>query len=322
MGLILFVLGFVFSIFLSSLIAVPLIGTLVRFRANYTPKGLQLDQEGGAEAHVGPVVTSYFAMLLRVKRIEGWQGLYKGSMPIMLGSAFLTLFATLVMDTSFANPRSPGRYNVPASGILELLEWTLVLTLLTIPFTIITNRAITTPRKLPWLNPLTSFHVLLTPTERARPWKLYTTPGFVVAQVLHILYGVVVLHGVRLLILPSLSDIQPGQEIPQNFTPLRLGIYVICVMISVIVLCPLEVIATRLSLQRNHAGSAPVPTEEPEDGVEFIGQNEDVVGLRSEEDPYLGFVDCYKRIVNEEGVWVLYRAWWLTFLTALSSAFS
>lgn len=76
MGLILFVLGFVFSIFLSSLIAVPLIGTLVRFRANYTPKGLQLDQEGGAEAHVGPVVTSYFAMLLRVKRIEVNRGLY------------------------------------------------------------------------------------------------------------------------------------------------------------------------------------------------------------------------------------------------------
>lgn len=71
------------------LITVPLYGTLVRFRANYTPKGLALDGEGGVQPHVGPVVTScvhrssalyrssqlskyrsYFQMMFRVKRIE------------------------------------------------------------------------------------------------------------------------------------------------------------------------------------------------------------------------------------------------------------
>jgi len=54
----------------SLLIHVPLLGALVRFRANYTPKGLQIGEEGGMAPHVGPVVPNYFAMLLRIKRIE------------------------------------------------------------------------------------------------------------------------------------------------------------------------------------------------------------------------------------------------------------
>ena len=55
---------------LSLAIIVPLTGILVRFRANYNPKGLQLDAEGGVQPHTGPVVRSYFAMAGRVYRIE------------------------------------------------------------------------------------------------------------------------------------------------------------------------------------------------------------------------------------------------------------
>jgi len=49
---------------------VPLTGVLVRFRANYNPKGLQLDSEGGTDPYTGPVVKSYFGMLQRVYRLE------------------------------------------------------------------------------------------------------------------------------------------------------------------------------------------------------------------------------------------------------------
>lgn len=65
-----FALAFLASLAFSFLVAVPLFGTLVRFRANYTPKGLQLDGEGGVQPHTGPVVNSYFAMFMRVKRLE------------------------------------------------------------------------------------------------------------------------------------------------------------------------------------------------------------------------------------------------------------
>lgn len=58
------------SLALSLAILVPLAGTLVRFRAHYNPKGLQLDSEGGVQPHTGPVISSFFSMLRRVHRIE------------------------------------------------------------------------------------------------------------------------------------------------------------------------------------------------------------------------------------------------------------
>lgn len=58
------------SVALSLAILVPLAGALVRFRAHYNPKGLQLDAEGGVQPHTGPVISSFFSMLKRVHRIE------------------------------------------------------------------------------------------------------------------------------------------------------------------------------------------------------------------------------------------------------------
>ena len=42
--------------------------------------------------------------------------------------------------------------------------------------------------------------------------------------------------------------------------------------------------------------------------------------LRHEKDPYLGFMDCAKRIIDEEGWQTFYRAWWVTVLAAIVSA--
>jgi hypothetical protein len=58
------------SLVISLAIIVPLTGSLVRFRANYNPKGLQLDAEGGAQPYTGPVVSSFVGMIRRVYRIE------------------------------------------------------------------------------------------------------------------------------------------------------------------------------------------------------------------------------------------------------------
>jgi hypothetical protein len=61
-----------FALFLAIflLITVPLTGALVRLRANYNPKGLQLDPEDGVQPHTGPVITSFFVMLSRVRSLE------------------------------------------------------------------------------------------------------------------------------------------------------------------------------------------------------------------------------------------------------------
>lgn len=58
------------ALILSLVVFVPLTGVLVRFRANYNPKGLQLDSDGGAVPYTGPVLRSYFGMMIRVYRLE------------------------------------------------------------------------------------------------------------------------------------------------------------------------------------------------------------------------------------------------------------
>ena len=58
------------SVGISLGIVVPLTGVLVRFRANFNPKALQLDAEGGAVPHTGPVINSYFSMMMRVWKHE------------------------------------------------------------------------------------------------------------------------------------------------------------------------------------------------------------------------------------------------------------
>ena len=64
------VLALAGSLAVSLIITVPCSGALVRLRANYNPRGLQLDDEGNVEPHTGPVVTTFIGMLKRVKRIE------------------------------------------------------------------------------------------------------------------------------------------------------------------------------------------------------------------------------------------------------------
>lgn len=58
------------AVAVSLLITVPIVGGLVRLRANYNPKGLQLDEEGVVHPYTGPQLTSFFGMLARVKRLE------------------------------------------------------------------------------------------------------------------------------------------------------------------------------------------------------------------------------------------------------------
>lgn len=68
--MILELIGLFLSLGVYLAIVVPLNGALVRLRANFNPKSIQLDAEGNFEPHTGPVVTSFFGMLKRVKRIE------------------------------------------------------------------------------------------------------------------------------------------------------------------------------------------------------------------------------------------------------------
>jgi hypothetical protein len=140
--------------------------------------------------------------------------------------------------------------------------------------------AITTPRKLPFISPLLSLRVLLTPTERRRPWILYFTPGLMAAQIAHISYVVLALGTLRRVLLPAQLRIPISGD---DVSPLRLTFYFLSLCISTAILTPLEVIATRLAIQRNHAPAVDSNAQEEEaDGdesnLEYSGAHEDVIG--------------------------------------------
>ncbi|KAH9057892.1 mitochondrial carrier [Lactarius vividus] len=313
-SLLLLAILLILSIFLFLLITVPLTGALIRLRANYNPKGLQLDPEDGVQPHTRPVMTSFLLMLSRVRRLEGWAGLMKGTVPIFLSNVVLSLFFAIFFDASLLSPRNHGIYNSPATKIRGALLYGIFSMLVSPPAMIITCRSIITPYQLPYFRPLYSLRVLLTPMERRKPWVLYFTPGLFAAGLLHITYAVVGLQILPPLLLPSLS--RADGPLPLDFSPRSLTIYLAISLFSTAILCPLEVILTRLAIQRNYESAkfdsvAQGKVGDTEDLPEY-SPDEDVIGLRDDTAPYSGLRDCAKRIIDEEGWRALYRGWWLT----------
>lgn len=104
---------------------------------------------------------------------------------------------------------------------------------------VITYRSIITPYRLPAFNPALALRVLLTPTERRRPWIIYLTPGLLASQVIHIAYVVLMLNVIRGLLLPEIP--KPGSSLPEDIGWWRIAMYGIITLASTIILTPLEV---------------------------------------------------------------------------------
>ena len=140
------------------------------------------------------------------------------------------------------------------------------------------SRSVTTPYKLPWFNAPYSLRLLLTPAERRRPWLLYLTPGLLASEALRSIYVILMMDPVRVLISPSKSD---GSDDASHLTLARIcGLFVLA-FVSTIIICPLEVMSTRLSIQRNHdtSGFTPVSQEEaPVEDAAYAAADEDVIG--------------------------------------------
>ncbi|KAF9044967.1 mitochondrial carrier domain-containing protein [Panaeolus papilionaceus] len=305
-----------------------LTGVLVRFRANYNPKGLQLADANEVEQGtvdspvVGPVAKSYFGMFARVYRLEGISGLFKGFFPNLIFRAIFNF--------------TPMAYT-PTINQIAFYTSDLVRFLLTVIFSIfamiIIYRAITTPAKLSSFQPRIALRTLLSPHERAHFWKLFRNPGLFLGWTTYIflvtlfvritrydifIEVIVVVHRVIVRLVPDIPE-PPRREGPYNaMTWVILGGLVV---LGALLLCPLEVALVRLSLQRNNGPEAlsssivdtSEPATQPESDVD-ISIEEDVILTHPDSDPYTGLIDCFKRIVKEEGWTTLYRGWWITFL--------
>lgn len=107
------------------------------------------------------------------------------------------------------------------------------------------------------------------------------TPGLMAAEVLHIIIVILFLGPLRRVLLPGLSE--PGLS-PGEVSMFKLIVYFVILFLSVLALAPLEVIATRLAIQRNHASpefnsvSQEVDGDSEEAPVYGTGE-EEVIGL-------------------------------------------
>lgn len=161
--------------------------------------------------------------------------------------------------------------------------------------------------------------ILLTPLELAKPYALYLTPGLLATTFIHSICVTFLARTVRVTLLG-----QPSSDINVDVAYWRWGVFFIYQALATGWLTPLEVMATRLSIQPNTAGYEGVAMDEESlpEGATYAGTDEDVIGLRPTTEPYDGFLDCARKVVEEEGWQSLYRGWWWTMGSNVAGVFA
>lgn len=126
------------------------------------------------------------------------------------------------------------------------------------------RRSIVATRKLDLFKPKESLRYLLSDHEREKPWAIYQIPGLLPALVINVFINIKIIRPLHYLIFP----VNHPEDISVTETCLRLACILLVTALGTAVLTPLEVITTRLALQRNH-GSRDVPLEEDTEGAKF-----------------------------------------------------
>ncbi|ESK81156.1 hypothetical protein Moror_14886 [Moniliophthora roreri MCA 2997] len=272
---------------LSLAITVPLNSALVCYRAHYNLSHIQL---GENRASNPSPVTGYFSVLKHVYCLEGWSGLYKGFSPTFVAFVFILLeFLCKFWPTE------------PSS--LSTSCHTPTLSLVSASFSPppnARNHGICTSY------PLTCVRILLSPTERQKPWNLYLLPSLFAAFVAQLFISIAVVPMIHILLLPFNSTFNPLSALAAT------GYFFFALACSA-VQALLQVVIIRLSIQRSHSDDNSSEAVEAEAyGVEMYS-NEEVITY-DEQEYYYGLQDCLNTIIAEEGWRTLFRAWWLTAL--------
>lgn len=121
---------------------------------------------------------------------------------------------------------------------------------------------------------------LLTSFERKRPWSIYLTPGLLASEILHASILIIGLRSLRRHLFKGAPNVLI--DLP---TTASLIIYVAVALASTLLITPLQVIATRLSVQRNHPASKAttamdrigLPEYSAEETPTYAGNGEDVI---------------------------------------------
>ncbi|KAK0469704.1 uncharacterized protein EV420DRAFT_1634122 [Desarmillaria tabescens] len=285
-----------------SLILVPFTGILVRYRAIYHPT---------EDANETP---TFWGIAKKVYQKQGLNGLGSGLGPTLLSVFLARLWPYPLPPKLYISP-SPATINYSLiSALMGTLYYVFVLVLV--------YRSIAATRQLDLLKPKESLHYLLSDYERKKPWAIYQIPGLLPALIINVFINIQVIRPLHYLIFP----INLPEDISITETCLRTTCILLTAALGAAVLTPLEVIATRLALQRsygpgNSEETRDVPLEGPGDAKasDSLAPDNVIIGLRlrDEDKPYSNLLDCAKMIVQEEGWRALYRGWFITFLGVL-----
>ncbi|KAF8836602.1 hypothetical protein BDN67DRAFT_973930 [Paxillus ammoniavirescens] len=280
--------------------AMALRGNIDKLRAQYTPSNVlvQLGSEKCTGAPAGGSITkSYWGMIKRVYRLEGWRGQLKGIIPsLVISNLFL-----LVDRIHLLPPLNP------------VLEACLAIAFL-VPSTILTTRVITTNEMLRFFDVRRALRVLFSPAERRQPWLLYLTPGVLPAKLIHPAWAYLSVKMERAVI--RLVEDREFFDGVSTVTLVGLGF----VLLRAAVVTPVDVISVRLAIQRNRPAVELEGDSSDVNSEKLLTKEEQVLNLRTDLDMphYTGLLDCVRCIIKEEGFWVLYRTWWYTSLVFLS----
>ena len=270
--------------FLALGLVLPIVGALVRHRANYLPKAVSLGnvlqdgqetepadyarhsllwRDARASAKIGPVVTGVFDMLRRIVRLEGYRGLWKGITLQVVFAVCALLLELLIFGTLFfvVPPKDVHSMMRPGTQFLIVL-YAFLFTAILVPLDILTNRAIVHPRLLNWRYPRACLAEIMSRDELAQPWRLYLVPGMVTGSLARTFWTVVLgALAARVSPYPPVA-LEPQPAAPGDaeysgpssdsprISALGIAAYIVWIAASVCVLTPLNCALVRLSVQR------------------------------------------------------------------------
>ncbi|KAK7458708.1 hypothetical protein VKT23_009707 [Stygiomarasmius scandens] len=216
---------------------------------------------------------------------------------------------------------------VMAAPQMELIEspfFILISALIEVPAQIVLVRTTLTNYKIPWYNPILALRMLFSPSERRCPWIIYLTPGLFLSIVLQFAMQFIVIRVSFMLgslVWNNWSQYEAHFKNPITFTLFALtGMLAITLafLAYTVLLTPLKVISIRLAQQRNWITDEVDPLSEVDEAEAYglpVYSVDEVIRIHDATEPYLGFIDCYHRIVEQEGWRALYRAWWFSIVS-------
>lgn len=315
-------------------ISMPILVTLTCYRANYTPRAVSLSGDTPSKSpsylaslfrqdctpKLGPEdMRSFSATWKRIRALEGWRGLFRGTHLLAYAYAMATVISFFVpIGIMFAQALSNQSQEVSASANIGagLMIFT---SLLLFPVDILIRRTIVHPTHLNWAHPCECLKHVLTAQEYKQPWRLFLLPGVTSTCFVRLLISALTSFVAFSLAPPGRFTILTlfySQETGKGAVIVRWGTWqallrVLWQCLVWFVQLPLDNIYVRAVTQRSGPSYAAVrgveqgvPEKEPIVSLRPCYGNDDPAWTHfgaSHVEPYTSLVDVLRKIRDEEG---------------------